>query len=452
MEPVKKNQIIPLHIIAMSSDGTGLGRYENFAVFVPFTAVGDRITAQIVKVSKNYAYGILREITEKSPDRIENDCPAFLRCGGCSYRHISYEAELREKQNAVYHNILKFSGQTPEFSPILPSPVVDGYRNKAQYPVRRGESGEILIGFYAKRSHRIIPCDSCALQPEVFGQIAATVKEWMAENNVQPYEETTGNGTVRHLYLRISGNGSVMVCLVVNGSGLPKSESFVSAITHRYSSVKSIVLNINRQNSNVILGDTCKTLWGQDFIEDELCGLRFKISPLSFFQVNRLGAENLYRLAAEFADLQGDETLLDLYCGTGTIGLTMAKKARRLIGVEVVPDAVADAKENARKNGIENAEFLCADAAGAAEQLRDRGEHPDVVILDPPRKGSDRQTISAIADMRPQRVVYVSCDSATLARDLSVFAEFGYQAVKVQPVDMFPRTQHVETVCLLQRG
>lgn len=453
MEPVlQKNDVIPLTIESLTNEGMGVGRFKGLAVFVPFTAVGDTAEIQIVKIHPRYAYGIVKKMMEPSTDRIDNDCPVYLKCGGCSFRHISYEAELREKERIVQNNILRLSGQKPKFLPIIPSPRVDRYRNKGQYPVGKNKEGRAETGFYANRSHRLISVGDCLLQPEIFSSVNEIILQWMDNHKIEPYDEMAHKGLVRHLYLRSSGAGDVMVCLVINGTSLPFREELIKTITSRHREVKSIVLNQNTNKTNAILGRHTVTLWGSDTLCDTLCGVTFQISPLSFFQVNREGAELLYRTAAEFADLKGNETVLDLYCGTGTIGLSVARHAGHLIGVEVIPDAIKNAEENARSNGITNAEFLCGDAADAAKELVRRGIKPDVVILDPPRKGSDRDTITSIVEMSPKKIIYVSCDSATLSRDLALFAEHEYLTVKARPVDLFPRTAHVETVVLMSRG
>lgn len=446
---LKKNQIEEAEITAMSSDGNGIAKIDGMVVFVPYTAVGDKLKIRIVKVQKNYSFGIIEEILQPSPDRVDDHCPVYKKCGGCAFRHISYEAELRHKAEFVQSNLRRLGGLDPVMLPITPSPLVQGYRNKAQYPIREYD-GKIEAGFFAKRSHRVISCASCDLQPAFFEQILEYTKQFLEEYHISAYDEQTGKGKVRHLYIRYGEvSGEVMVCLVVNSERLPHAAEYVEGLLKVCPQVVSVVLNINREQNNVILGQKCITLYGKDTIEDTLCDVRFELSPLSFYQVNRQAAEKLYRLAAEMAQFEGNELLIDLYCGAGTIGLSMASKVRELIGVEIVPDAVENAKENAKRCGVENARFICADAKEAAAQLAAENLHPDVIVVDPPRKGCDLEVLQAIAAMAPKRLVMISCNSASLARDCKELEALGYHLEKAAPVDLFPRTTHVETVCQL---
>ena len=445
---MQKNDQIEIEITDMTDEGSGIGRYEGMAVFVPCTAVGDRVRVLVLKVKKTYAYGKLLEVISPSPDRAENDCPSFNRCGGCVYRHISYTSELRIKQTRVYEAIKRIGGVDLKPNEIIGSDSPRRYRNKAQYPVARDGA----LGFYAFHSHRIIPCSICALQPEIFDEISAEITDWIRESRISVYNEETHKGLLRHIYLRrAEKTGEIMAVAVINGENLPFADDFVNRLLSVCGeNLKSVQLNINPAKTNVILGDKCKVLYGGEYITDVLCGVKVRLSPLSFYQVNRTAAEKLYKKAAEYAKPEG-RLVLDLYCGAGTIGLSMAKQAKRIIGAEIVPEAVEDAKYNARLNGIQNAEFICADAAKAAALLRDRGLKPDVVIIDPPRKGCSKELIDTVAeDFSPERVVYVSCDPATLARDIKLFRELGYTLKEYTPVDMFPRTAHVETVCLLR--
>lgn len=448
---IKKNDEIRLKITTLTSQGSGLGRYEDMAVFVDGSAVGDDLLVHIIKVKKNYAVGIIKKIYKPSKDRTECDCEVFGRCGGCSYRHISYEAEKREKKQMVTDAMNRIGGIDLEAEDIYTIETPERYRNKAQIPVGLDKDGKVITGFYSKRSHRITESDDCLLQMPDFKDIVSAVRRYIVENPVTVYNEETGEGLIRHIYLR-EGKKSreIMVCLVINGDTLPRKDRLIEILTSADENIKSIVLNINKEDTNVILGEKCVTIWGSDYIEDELCGLKFRISPLSFYQVNPEGTELLYGKAKEFASLKGDEFLLDLYCGTGTIGLTMAKHVKELIGVEIIPQAIENAKENAKLNGIKNARFICDDASGAAKTLYEEGIRPDVVILDPPRKGCSADVIKTVADMSPDRVVYVSCDPATLARDCKVFREYGYETVRLCAVDMFPRTVHCESVALLK--
>ena len=449
---INKNDEINIRIDALTNLGSGIGRYKDMAVFVDSTAVGDEIIAHIIKVKKNYAVGKVKKILKASKDRIPCDCEVSSQCGGCAYRHISYEAELREKKQAVTDVMRRIGGLDFEAKEILHIDSPSRYRNKAQIPVALDKVGNITVGFYSKRSHRVIGSEDCLLQMPQFKNIVAVIKKYIAENPVTVYDEAVGKGLIRHIYLRRGrATGEIMVCLVINGDSIPKKEHLINALTDCDENIKSIILNINKKDTNVVLGDRCITLFGRDYIEDELCGLRFRISPLSFYQVNPEGTEMLYSKAREYAGLSGKETLLDLYCGAGTIGLTMAKNAKQIIGVEVIPEAIENAKENAEINGISNARFICDDASGAAKTLFKEGIRPDVVVLDPPRKGCSRDVLETVADMKPDRVVYVSCDPATLARDCKIFSELGYAVKEYTAVDMFPRTTHVETVALLCR-
>ncbi len=449
---LRKNDEIKLTITTLTSLGSGLGRYEDMAVFTENTAVGDEIIAHIIKVKKNYAVGKLQKIIKPSKDRIISDCPVSQRCGGCAYRHISYEAELREKKQAVSDAMQRIGGIEKEAVDILHISEPSHYRNKAQIPLSMSAEGKISAGFYSKRTHRVVDCDDCKLQMKEFSPIIKTVKKFIAENPVTIYDETTGKGLLRHIYLRRGAKtGEIMVCLVINGNTLPRKDRLIEMLTSADENIKSVVLNINKENTNVVLGKECITVYGKDYIEDELLDLRFRISPLSFYQVNPEGTEILYSKARDYAALVPGEILLDLYCGTGTIGLTMARYAKQIIGVELIPEAIENAKENARINGITNARFICDDASGAARTLFEEGIRPRVVILDPPRKGCSSDVIETVAQMNPDRVVYVSCDSATLARDCKIFSELGYEVKEYTAVDMFPRTTHCECIALLIR-
>lgn len=446
---MRKNDEIILDITDMTADGSGLGKYEGMAVFVPLTAIGDTVRVKVLKVKKTYAYGKLLEIIVSSPDRVENDCATFSRCGGCVYRHISYPAECRIKSNRVYEAIKRIGGIDLQPRPIIPSECEHSYRNKAQYPIDRDGT----VGFYSFHSHRIIPCTACALQPDIFGEITAVFSDWVRTNGLSVYSEATHSGLLRHIYIRLAEvTGEIMVCVVINGCVLPASNDLIVRLTELCGArLKSLQININTEKTNVILGEECRVLYGEPYITDILCGLKIRLSPLSFYQVNRTTAEKLYLKAAEYAKPQG-KTVLDLYCGAGTIGLSMAAHARQIIGVELVPEAVRDARFNAAANKLENAEFICDDAAGAAARLAKKGISPDVVILDPPRKGCSAELIGTVAEkFSPERVVYVSCDPATLARDIKLFEEAGYCLSEYTPTDMFPKTSHVETVCLLVR-
>lgn len=453
MALLRKNEIVEMEITGMTAQGAGVGHWEGMAVFTPLTAPGDKARVRIVKVAKNYAFGRLEELLSPSPDRVEPDCTCFAQCGGCCYRHISYQAELKVKEARVRDALERIGGfHDLPVKPILGADSRDGYRNKALLPLGQDRDGNMTMGFYAVNSHRIVDCQFCKLQPEVFNEAMNAFRQWAKEYGDPIYDEASHSGRMRRLYLRYGEkSGQVMACVVVNGNGLHHEAELVTALKKAVPGLASVVVNSNRDKTNVALGQKCRTAYGDDVIEDTLCGLRFRLSPLSFYQVNRTQAERLYGLAAGYAGLTGEELLLDLYCGAGTIGLSMAGSAKRLLGVEIIPEAVENARENARLNGVENGEFFCGDAAEAAKMLAQRGERPDVVILDPPRKGCDPELIRTVAGYAPQRIVYVSCDPATLARDLKLFAEQGYPPLEATPVDMFPATSHVETVALLSK-
>lgn len=452
---LKKNDIVPVSITGMTAEGSGVGRYEDFPIFIPLSAVGDSLRVRILKVNQKFAYGKIEEILTPSEDRIESDCPYFSACGGCCYRHVRYEAELAYKSQKVYDALTRIGGlRNVKLQPIIGTPGRGGYgyRNKALIPLGTGSGGRLEMGFYAVNSHRIVDCEYCRLQPEEFNTAMQVFRRWHGQFPVSIYNEASHSGLLRRLYLRkAESTGEIMVCVVAARDHFPHEEELLAAMRTALPGLTGFIINVNPDKTNVALSRQNRTLWGQDFIRDELCGLQFDISPLSFYQVNRQQAEVLYAKAAEYAALTGSETLLDLYCGTGTIGLSMARRAKKLIGVEVVEAAILNARENARQNHIQNAEFICADAAKAAETLRRRGEAPDVIIVDPPRKGCDPLLLLTIAEMSPDRIVYVSCDPATLARDLKRFVELGYALKEVTPLDMFPCTGHVETVVLMSR-
>ena len=453
--PLKKNQIIPLTIEGISSDGSGVGRWEGEAIFIPGTAPGDLLDARIVKDCGRYAFGIIEKLVTPSADRIPLDCPAAGPCGGCALRHLDYAAELRAKEEIVADAFRRIGGLDLPVQPILPSPEVDRYRNKVQFPVGRDKNGAPCIGFYAGRSHRIIPCPDCKLQPTILNEIANALCGLFGQYGLPPYDEETGQGLLRHIFLRQGKHsGQIMVCLVCTRGRLPHSEEITRALLEQFPEITTILLNVNPQKTNVILGQETKTLYGPGYIQDTLCGVPVQLGPLSFYQVNTLGAEQLYQVAAEYAAPSPEDLLLDLYCGMGTIGLSMVHQCKELIGVEIIPEAIESAKSNAARMGAEIAaksRFFCADAGQAATQLAAEGLTPDIIVLDPPRKGCDEATLSAAVRMAPRRLVYVSCNPAPAARDAAWLAKEGYRVERIQPVDMFPRTKHVETVVLLSK-
>ena len=454
--PLQKNQVLTLQVERLSSDGSGVAHSpEGETVFIPGAAPDDEARVRIVKDCKRYAFGILDEVLTPSPDRIPVDCAVAGPCGGCSLRHLDYAAELRAKQENVADAFARIGGLDVPVLPIVGSPEIDRYRNKVQFPVGTDKAGRPCIGFYAGRTHRIVPCPDCRLQPGVLNEIGNTLCAFFAEKGIHPYNEETGKGLVRHIFLRRGAHsGQIMVCLVCTRAKLPSAEELCTRLKEAFPDIVTILLNVNAKNTNVILGSETHTLYGQGYIEDTLCGVPVQLGPLSFYQVNTLAAEQLYGIAAEYAQLTPDDLLLDLYCGMGTIGLSMADHCRELVGVEIVPEAIESAKANAARMGTAvsaKSRFFCADAGQAAAQLAAEGLHPDVVMLDPPRKGCDEATLSAVVRMAPRRVVYVSCNPATAARDAAWLEQNGYHAEKVQPVDLFPRTKHVETVCLLSK-
>ena len=455
--PLQKNQILTLRIERLSSDGSGVAHSaDGEAVFVPGTAPGDEARVRIVKDCGRYAFGILDELLTPSPDRIPVDCPVAGPCGGCSLRHLDYAAELRAKQESVLDAFRRIGGLEVPVLDILPSPDVDRYRNKVQFPVGIDKNGVPCIGFYAGRTHRIVPCPDCKLQPSVLNEIGNALCAFFAQQGIRPYDEQSGKGLVRHIFLRRGAHsGQIMVCLVCTRAKLPHAEQLCTALRGQFPAISTILLNVNAKNTNVILGSENHILYGPGYIEDTLCGVPVRLGPLSFYQVNTLAAERLYGVAAQYAQLTPDDALLDLYCGMGTIGLSMAEQCRELIGVEIVPEAIESAKANAARMGeavAAKSRFFCADAGQAATQLAAEGLHPDIVMLDPPRKGCDEATLSAVVRMAPRRVVYVSCNPATAARDAAWLEKNGYHTEKVQPVDLFPRTKHCETVVLLSKG
>ena len=445
-----KNQSVRIKITDITADGAGVGKYEGMAVFVPLTAAGDTIDAKIVKVKSNYAYGIIDKIITPSASRTEPDCPYFKQCGGCVFRHIDYASELEIKENRVRQALLRIGGTDVKSGGIVGADGTVSYRNKAQFPF----AATYEAGFFAPRSHRVIPIKNCPLLPREFNAAAECVSAFLKENGIPVYDEATGSGLVRHLYIRKGAvSGEIMIVLVINGDTLPCAQKLTDRLLSLLGeNLKSVQLNINRKATNVILGDKNKLLYGVPYITDTLCGVKLRLSPFTFYQVNHETAEKLYKKVADYAAPAG-KNIIDLYCGAGSIGLSLCKEARSVTGVEIVKEAVADAKINALDNGIKNAEFFCGDAKSAAKKLAESGKTADVVIVDPPRKGCDRELLLTVAeDFKPERIVYVSCDPATLARDIKILSSLGYKAEEYTVFDMFPRTAHVETVARLSRS
>ncbi len=447
----RKNDIVTLKIEDCGIDGEGIGKADGFTVFVKDAVIGDTVRAKIMKAKKNYGYGRLEEIITPSPDRVEPKCQFARQCGGCQLQALSYEKQLEFKTSKVRGHLERIGGFTDiPMEKILGMDQPFHYRNKAQFPVGKSKDGRIITGFYAGRTHSIIENRDCALGVTRNKEVLDRVIAHMEKFHIQPYDENTGKGVVRHVLIRYGFfTDEMMVCLIINGENLPGEEALVKSLRQIPETV-SVMVNVNKKRNNVILGEKVRLLWGQPYITDKIGEISYQISPLSFFQVNPYQTGRLYGKALEYAQLSGNETVWDLYCGIGTISLFLAQKAKMVRGVEIIPTAIENAKENARLNGFANTEFFVGKAEEVLpEQFARTGERADVIVVDPPRKGCDETLLSTIIKMQPDRVVYVSCDSATLARDLKYLCERGYELKKVCPVDMFPNTVSVETVVLL---
>ena len=449
----RKNDLVTLEIEDCGIDGEGIGKADGFTVFVKDAVIGDTVTAKIIKAKKNYGYGRLMEVLKPSPYRVEPKCEFARQCGGCQLQALSYDQQLVFKTNKVKGHLERIGGFTDiPMEPIIGMDELFHYRNKAQFPVGRNKEGKIVTGFYAGRTHNIIENRDCALGVAENKEVLDRVIAHMEKYGIEPYNEATGKGLVRHVLIRYGYfTKEVMVCLILNGNKLPKEEQLVKSLCE-IPGMTSITINVNKKHSNVILGEEIRLLWGQEYITDRIGDISYRISPLSFYQVNPMQTQKLYAKALEYADLHGQETVWDLYCGIGTISLFLAQKAKFVRGVEIVPAAIENAKENAKLNGLENTEFF----VGKAEEVLPReykknGVYADVIVVDPPRKGCDETLLETMIEMNPERIVYVSCDSATLARDLKYLCERGYELRKVCPVDQFGMTVHVETVCLLSK-
>ena len=443
-----KNQEHTVTIEGYGEGGMGVARIDGRVVFVHGALRGEKCRVLILKTLKSVAFAKVLEVIEPSSERITPDCPYFPRCGGCTYRHIRYEEELRLKKQRVQDNLSRIGGSDVTVEEILGARDTLRYRNKAQYPV----SKDGAVGFYRARTHEVIECEHRLLVKPEADAAAEALREYMQSCRVAGFDEKTGRGLVRHLYIRSNAAGESLVCVLVNGDKLPKEDRLVTLLRDACPKCTGIVLGTNTKKGNVILGDRYRTLWGSDRLEDTLCGKTFRLSVPSFYQVNRVQAERLYAKAIEFAGLTGQETVLDLYCGAGTITLALSDHAKKVLGAEIVPEAIDDARENAARNGVKNAEFFCGDASDVAKKLARENLRPDVITVDPPRKGLAADVVESIAEMQPGRVVYVSCDSATMARDVKRLADLGYTAQRACAVDMFPRADHVETVVLLSKG
>lgn len=497
---MNKNDLFELTITDMGTDGEGIGKYEGMTFFVRDAVISDVILARAMKLKKNYGYARVEKIITPSPDRIKPECPQHRRCGGCQIQVLSYEKQLEYKENKIKNALMRIGGFSKEELDAVMEPVVGmeypyRYRNKAQFPVGYDKDGNVVTGFYAARTHCIIPVKDCLLGVEENKEILALIREWMEEYRIPPYDEKTGNGMVRHILIRYGfTTKEIMVCLIVNADRLPAAQELTGRL-QRIPGMTSISINVNTKNTNVILGNETKCLWGQPYITDYIhlrktgagqdfeltdTAVAYHISPQSFYQVNPRQTEKLYSIALEYAGLTGKESVWDLYCGIGTISLFLSQRAKQVYGVEIVPQAAEDARENARLNGITNAEFFTGKAeevlpefyersgfldeendgngmecsetgAGTGDVVRTDMRHPDVIVVDPPRKGCDMACLSTMLKMQPERIVYVSCDPATLARDLRVLCDGGYEVKKVRGVDLFGMTGHVETVVLMSK-
>lgn len=452
MVDIRKNENYTVEVSGMTHEGQGVGKINGFTVFIDGALRGETVSIRIIKINKTYAVGKLLHIIKEAPGRITPFCESYKRCGGCNLQHLSYPEQLKFKTELVEESIRRI-GKLEE-AQVLPTLGMENplyYRNKAQYPVGL-VNGRAAMGFYAARSHEIIDNSACGIQSETSDRIRSVVRDFILQNNISVYEEATGSGLLRHLMVRTGfQTGEVMVVLVINGRDLPHWEELVDRLLSQVPEIKSIMLNVNVKNTNVIMGDTNIGIYGKDTITDYIGRFRFEISPMSFYQVNPVQTRVLYGKALEYAGLTGEETVFDLYCGIGTISLFLSDKAKKVYGVEVVEEAILDARRNADVNGVTNAEFLVGEAEKVIPEMYSRGVRADVVVVDPPRKGCDEALLKTLVDMEPKRIVYVSCKPSTLARDLKYLEENGYRTVEVQPVDMFPQTAHTECCCLLER-
>ena len=446
-----KNQIYEATVTDYTAEGQGIAHVEGCAVFLPNAVAGERVRLRIEHPRKTWAAGKIVEILEKSPHRVNRECPVAKLCGGCDFWHMDYEEETRLKAERVKTCLNRLGGENLTEVPILAAPTCYGYRNKAQYPVS-SKKGRAYAGFFRAGTHDVVENQRCLILPEQTDNVKDTVMDYVNQYRVPAYDETTHTGLLRHIYVRRGAvSGQILVCLVCNGEKLPKVDALIARLK-AIPGFTTLVLSVNTKKGNAVLGDKFVTLCGPGYIEDTLCGLNFRLSPRSFYQVNHHQAQRLYEAAISQAEITKNDTVLDLYCGVGTITLAMAGAAGKVIGVEVIPQAVEDARDNAKRNGIENAEFFCGDAGAAALELEKNGVKPDVVVVDPPRKGLNADTIEALHRMAPRRIVYVSCDPATLARDVALLKDQGYTLATATAADLFPRCSHVETVVLLSKG
>ncbi len=468
---MKKDDILAVEITDLTNEGLGVGKSEGFPLFIKDTVPGDKAKVKVIKLKKSYGYGRLMEIIEPSADRVEPFCEIHRACGGCQLQTMSYEAQLKFKYHKVLNNLVRIGGFDEEEIRSISEGIAGmenpmEYRNKAQFPIGYDKKGEISAGFYAARSHDIVPVSECHIGIPENTAILSAVRSWMEKYDLKAYDETTGNGLVRHVLIKKGfATGEILVCVVISRDAdvlldTPAHSALIDALV-KVPGMTSISLNINKENTNRILGDKCVTLWGRDFIKDKINGIKFNISPLSFYQVNPVQTKVLYETALKYAGLNGTETVWDLYCGIGTISLFMAQEAKNVYGIEIIPQAVEDAKKNAFINGMSNVQFMCGKAEDilsrcfegeAADEWKEAAQKADVIVTDPPRKGCDEVCINTMISMAPPRIVYVSCDSATLARDLKILCNNGYKLTRWKAVDMFPQTVHVETIVSLSRN
>ncbi|MCR1971052.1 23S rRNA (uracil(1939)-C(5))-methyltransferase RlmD [Clostridium cochlearium] len=449
--PVKKNNIYRVSITGMGTKGEGIGKIDNFTIFIPGAILGEEVEVNIIKVNKNYAVGKLLNIIIASEERVKPICDIYTRCGGCQLQHMSYKEQLNFKRQKVKDALLRLGGIDVEVEPVLGIKNPYRYRNKVQLPIGK-ENEKVSIGFYAPRSHNIIDLKTCLIQDEKADDIIKILREWIEKFNVPIYNEKEHKGNLRHIMVRTAfKTGEVMVVLVTKDKNLPHKEELINKLIENLQGVVSIIQNINSQKTNVVLGKESIVLWGKDKIIDYIANFKFAITPLSFFQVNPIQTEVLYNKALEYADLKGNEVVFDAYCGTGTISLFLSQKAKKVYGVEIVAEAIESAKLNAKENNVDNVDFIVGESEQVIPELIEKGIKADVVVVDPPRKGCEKSLLEAMANMSPEKIVYVSCDPATLARDLGVLEKLGYKTIRVQPVDMFSNTYHVENVVLLEK-
>ncbi len=447
---IEKGQILEAIITDYTSDGRGIAKIDGQTVFLPNAIAGERVRLRIEHVGKTWAAGKLTEILEPSPHRVNRACPLAKLCGGCVFQHMDYAEECRLKAERVRQALNRLAGESLESVPLIAARDWQGYRNKAQYQLT-GRPGHAQAGFFRAGTHQVVPCARCLLLPEEMDRVKDLVLAYMNRYQIPPYDEGTRTGLVRHIFVRKGEvSGQILVCLVVNGHGIPKKDALIASLK-TVPGFRSLVLSVNEKPGNTVLGEEFRTLWGPGYIEDTLCGLTFRLSARSFYQVNHDQAQRLYQAALDLTELTDRDTALDLYCGVGTITLVLARQAGKVLGVEVIPQAVEDARENAARNGVQNVEFLCRDAGAAAQSLLEQGLRPDAIVVDPPRKGLSGEAVQAIASLAPRRLTYISCDPATLARDVALLKTHGYRLAAARAFDLFPRCAHVETVALMTR-